>query len=99
MSLKKTECLIFIETHDAYIHAKSLYDSIKLLREAMEFQEQKYAGEENRFNKGRSDTDRLIRYQNDYLNSRLKYLKSLYDYKAAVIDLELVMNTLLEEEL
>lgn len=99
VSLKKTECLIFVETHDAYIHAKSLYDSVKLLRQAMEFQEQKYAGEENRFNKGRSDTDRLIRYQNDYLNSRLKYLRSLYDYKAAVIDLELVMNTLLEEEL
>jgi len=97
VSLKKTECLILTEVHDAFVHAKGMHDSVKLLNEAFQFQKKKYVGEENRFRKGRSDTDRLIRYQNDYLNARLLYLKNLFDYKASLIDLRVSMNTLLEE--
>jgi len=97
VELKKAECLVLVEAHDAFIHARSVYESVKLLEEAAGLQRKKYAGEEDRFNKGRSDTDRLIRYQNDYLGAQLKHLRSLYDYKAALIDLEVATNTLLGE--
>ena len=97
LKLKKTECLVLVEAHDAFIHARSVYESVRLLEEAAELQRKKYAGEEDRFNKGRSDTDRLIRYQNDYLGAQLNHLRSLYDYKAALIDLEVATNMLLGE--
>jgi len=98
VNLKKTECLILVQVHDAFVHLKSMYNSAKLLKEAKELQHKKYLGEEDRFKKGRSDTDRLIRYQNDYLSTKLKYLRSLYDYKTALIDLRVAMNILLQGE-
>lgn len=98
VNLKKLECLILVQTHDAFIHAKSIYGSVGLLKQVMELQHKKYIGEEDRFKKGRSDTDRLIRYQNDYFNAKSAYLKSLYEYQAALIDLRMAMNRLLQEE-
>jgi len=97
VSLKKTECLIFVQIHDAFVHAQSMLDSVVLLKEAMELEHNKYLGEEDRFKKGRSDTDRLIRYQDDYLRAKLVYLTSLYNYKAAIVDLKLATNALLKE--
>lgn len=98
VALKKVECLIFVQTNDAYVHAKRSYDSVKLLRRAADFEYKKYTGEEDRFNKGRSDTDRLLRYQNDFFTAELQYLRSLYTYKAAVIDLNITMNNLLRTD-
>jgi outer membrane protein TolC len=95
VSLKKVECLILVQVHDAYVHAKSLFEAAQLLQLAADLQNKKYTGEEDRFSKGRSDTDRLIRYQNDYLVTKLRYLVSLYNYRAALIDLQHSMNTLL----
>lgn len=97
ITLKKTECEIFVNVHDAYIHLISTYDSAGLLKDAMELQKKKYEGEADRFRKGRSDTDRFIRYQDDYLRARLVYLKILYEYEVAIIDLNLVMNRLFNE--
>jgi len=98
VSLKKTECLILVEAHDAFVHAQTAYNSSKLLREAASFEHKKFLGEKDRFEKGRSDTDRLIRYQDDYLGAQLRYHRSLYGYKAALIDLRVAMNILLEEK-
>ena len=96
VELKKIECLIFVQANDAFFHANRMYDSVKLLRLASDFEHKKYLGEEDRFNKGRSDTDRLLRYQNDYLGAQVRYLRSLYGYKEAVIDLKVAMNNLLK---
>ncbi len=98
VALKKVECLIFVETNDAYVHAKRTYNSVRLLKSAADFEHKKYIGEEDRFNKGRTDTDRLLRYQNDYFVAELVYLKSLYSYKEAVINLNVVMNNLLKTD-
>ncbi|NQT94907.1 MAG: TolC family protein [Candidatus Omnitrophica bacterium] len=98
VNLKKTECLILVQTHDAYIHAKNTYDAVKLQKEAKELEHKKYLGEEDRFNKGRSDTDRLIRYQQDYLRASLAYLRGLYEYESALINLKTVMNRLLQAD-
>ncbi|MCK4422596.1 MAG: TolC family protein, partial [Candidatus Omnitrophica bacterium] len=97
IGLKKTECLILVQVHDAFIDLMSRRDSVDLLEQAKELQHKKYLGEADRFKKGRSDTDRFIRYQNDYLRAKLVYLRSLYKYQEAAIDLKLITNTLLEE--
>ena len=96
VELKKIECLIFVQVNDAFFHANRMHDSVKLLRLAADFEHKKYLGEEDRFNKGRSDTDRLLRYQNDYLGAEVRYLMSMYSYKEAVIDLNVAMNNLLK---
>jgi outer membrane protein TolC len=96
VELKKIECLIFVQVNDAFYHANRMYDSVNFLRLAADFEHKKYLGEEDRFNKGRSDTDRLLRYQNDYLNAEVRFLRSMYDYKEAVIDLNVAMNNLLK---
>jgi len=98
VELKKIECLIFVETNDAYTNLKSSFDAIKLLKQAKELEYKKYIGEKDRYEKGRSDTDKLIRYQQDYLSASLSFLKSLYDYEAALIDLQTTMNKLLQED-
>jgi len=98
VNLKKVECLILVQVHDAFIHAKSLYESANLLKEAAELEGKKYLGEEDRFSKGRSGTDRLLRYQHDYLRASVISLRSLYSYKAAIIDLKATMNSILESE-
>ena len=98
IALKKTECLIFVETNDAFVHAKRMYDSVNLLKKAAEFEHKKYLGEEERFNRGRTDTDRLLRYQNDFFVAELVHLRSLYNYKKAIINLNVVMNNLLKTD-
>ena len=98
VALKKTECLIFVEVNDAFVHAKRMYNSVSLLKKASELEHKKYLGEEERFNRGRTDTDRLLRYQNDFFVARLIYLRSLYNYKEAVINLNVVMNNLLKTD-
>ena len=98
INLKKIECLVLVQTHDAYVHLKNTYDVIKLLKEAKELEHMKYIGEEDRFKKGRSDTDRLIRYQQDYLRASLVYLRGLYEYEIALIDLNTVTNRLLKKQ-
>jgi len=98
VALKKTECLIFVEVNDAFVHAKRMYDSVRLLKKAAELEHKKYLGEEERFNRGRTDTDRLLRYQNDFFAAELIYLRSLYNYKEAVIDLNVAMNNLLKTD-
>jgi outer membrane protein TolC len=98
VNLKKTECLILVETNDAFMHAKNSHAALTLLEQARELQHKKYLGEEARFKTGRSDTDRLIRYQQDYLQAHLAYLKGLYDYEASLIELSTAMNRLLQQE-
>lgn len=98
INLKKTECLILVQVHDAFIHAQNAYYSAELLRQAGQLQQKKYEGEQQRFDMGRSDTDRLIRYQQDHLYAALRSLQASYAYKSAVIELNLAMNNLLQQE-
>jgi len=98
VALKKTECVIFVEVNDAFVHANRVYNSVNLLKKAAELERKKYLGEEERFNRGRSDTDRLLRYQNDFFVAELLYLRSMYNYQTAIINLKVMMNNLLKTD-
>lgn len=98
VALKKTECVIFVEVNDAFVHLNRMYNSVNLLKKAAELEHKKYLGEEQRFNRGRSDTDRLLRYQNDFFVAELLYLRSMYNYQTAIITLKVAMNNLLKTD-
>ncbi|MFC1807856.1 TolC family protein [Candidatus Omnitrophota bacterium] len=98
IELKKIECQILVQTHDAYMHVKNMFESLHLQKEASELEHKKYMGEKDRFEKGRSNTDTLIRYQEDDLRANLAYLASLYAYEEALIDLKVSINKLLQGE-
>ncbi len=52
--------------------------------------------EEKRFSHGRSDTDTMIRFQDDLSNAREEAAEAKYKYYAAVIDLSRREGTLLK---
>lgn len=97
INLKKVECLVLTSVNNAISRLKSAQEVARLQAKALEFQKRKYLAQEKRFKHGRSDTDRFIRYQQDFLKAKLDYLNSLYTYTAADIDLKLTLNTLLKE--
>jgi len=44
VALKKTECVIFVEVNDAFVHANRVYNSVNLLKKAAELERKKYLG-------------------------------------------------------
>lgn len=97
VELKKVECKILTEVHNSVNHANATKDAAFLQREAANLQKLKYEGELKRFTMGRSSTDTLIRYQDDYLNAKLIMLDSFYNYLDALVDLRLQTSELLAE--
>lgn len=97
VNLKKTEATIFIQVNDAVNKATTMNRAAKYQKEAMDLQESKYRAEESRFKKGRSDIDRLIRYQEDFLNAQIAYLLGVFEHKESLIDLKVKTAKLLKE--
>ena len=64
-------------------------------KEIAALQAQKLEEEKKRFNYGRSDTDTLIRFQEDLIQAKYLELESRYQHQAAVVGLELKKGTLL----
>ena len=65
--------------------------------EIAELQKMKLEEEEKKYRYGRSDSDRIIRFQEDYLNAEIARGTALLDYREALIDLFLEQNTYLYE--
>jgi len=59
-------------------------------------QAQKLQEEEKRFNQGRSDTDTLIRFQEDVIQDKLKAAEAKHRYLLSLIDLQQKTDTLLD---
>ncbi|MFH2145782.1 MAG: TolC family protein [Candidatus Omnitrophota bacterium] len=95
--LKKTEHKIFVEITNALDEIKNKTEKIKLNEEIVKLQAKKLAFEEARFNSGRSNTDTLIRYQEDLLAAKLALALALYEYKLAGINLNRSQNVLLDK--
>lgn len=57
------------------------------MRRVENLQEGKLSQEEKKFRYGRSNSDAIIRYQEDLLNAKLKTQKACYEYTASILDL------------
>lgn len=97
LKLKSVECKVVVDIKDALDAFLSRINAQKNSREIANLHKKKLEAEEARFNSGRSDTDTLIRYQEDLLIAEVSLALAGYELKAAEIDLALKENTLLDK--
>ena len=95
ITLKLVERIITIEISDK-VRGCNIYREFALNSiEIAKLQAQKLKEEEKRFNLGRSNTDTLIRYQEDVLLAKQASVLAQYQFYSALVDLELEKGTLL----
>ncbi len=97
VELKKIEYKIMLDIISAVDALNNRKERIKLNQQIARLQKSKLAFEEKRFALGRSDSDTLIRYQDDLLNAQLALAQGLFEHEKASVELKLLENSLLEE--
>lgn len=97
LELKKRERLILTQINDLVTRVNILAGRVMTKKRVVELEAKKLEAERKRFQYGRSNSDYMVRYQNDLLNARLELNVTLYDYMAAYIDLKVAQNILLDE--
>jgi outer membrane protein TolC len=96
LDLKRIERWILIEMKDGVRNCRILEQRASKQENVVRLQEEKLAAELKAYQYGRSDTDTVIRYQDDLLSSRLLYTQALFDYKQSLVELSLKENILLD---
>lgn len=97
VDLKKTEYKLMVDVINAVDTINNRTEKIKFNQQIAKLQEGKLTFEEKRFASGRSNSDTLIRYQEDSLNAQLALAQSLFEYEQASVELKLLENSLLDE--
>ena len=93
--LKLVERKIAIEIMD-YVRDCNIYKEFALNSiDIAELQAKKLEEEEKRFNLGRSNTDTLIRYQEDVIHAKQASVLAQYQFYSTLVDLELKKGILL----
>ena len=95
--LKRTERLILKEINNKVKEVNSLKNRIELLTSIRKLQENKLNEETKNLHFGRSNSDTIIRYENDLLQASLNLALSSFKYRVSLIDLDLAKNTLLNK--
>ena len=97
VDMKKIERLILTELVDSVRDCNVLRKRASIQNDIAGIQDNKLKEEEKRFKFGRSNTDTIIRFQEDSLNAKLLAAQAAYDYHISLIDLSLSENTLLDK--
>jgi len=95
LQMKYLERAITTEIIDHVRSCNILQEAAVNAEKIAALQRRKLEEEEKRFNSGRSDTDTLIRFQEDVIQAELQALRSKLNYYSAVIDLRVAENALL----
>jgi outer membrane protein TolC len=95
--LRDVERKIITEINNSYEDVKAFEKSIPYVFSAVDLQKEKLQEEVKSFTYGRSNTKRIIDYQNDLLNAQREKTEYLYRHKAAVVDLERAMNVIIKK--
>lgn len=95
--LKRTERLILKEINNKVKEVNSLKNRIELLTSISKLQKNKLNEETKNLRFGRSNSDTIIRYEEDLLQARLDLSSSLFKYRVSLINLDLAKNTLLNK--
>ncbi len=96
LELKVAERKIFTEINDLVMRVKVRIGQVLTRRRVAELETKKLEAEEKRFRLGRSDSDVIIRYQEDVLSARSSHMQALYDYWVSLIDLRVAQGVLLD---
>lgn len=90
---RKVATVILNQARDCQVLQQSAMTKEKIA----ELQKKKFEEQEKRFSRGRSDTDTLIRFQEDFLKAQKEAAQSKYEYQLSLIDLKREEGTLLKE--
>lgn len=91
--LKDTENRVISQVTQSYKNYKDLSRKVWHLSKATESQRLKWQGEVKKYNQGRSDPDLVIRYQDDYIQTRLLHLRAKVDMKIEFAKLQLALGS------
>jgi outer membrane protein TolC len=95
IALKNIERTIVTQVSNAFYDYVSFDKILVALIEAAQLQQEKLQEEEKRFKYGRSDTKRLIDYQEDYLKAQLEVARGIFELEISRVNLEKVLNIIL----
>ena len=96
VTFKKTERTIVTEIDDMVRKVNLAKDTAELRINIEDLQKRKLEEETKQFGIGRSDSDRIIRFQEDLLKARILALRALRKYKDSLVDLYVAENTYLD---
>ena len=96
INLKKVEKTIVIEVDDSVRKVNVDRNKAEQRMKIEELQRKKLEEEEKQFFIGRSDSDKIIRFQEDLLQAKILALKAIRDYKNSLVDLHVTKNTFLD---
>lgn len=85
--IKSLERRIAVEVHDQLRNCAVYYSTAKSLGDIALLQQKKFDEESKKYFSGRSDTDTLLRYQEDLLNALWNKAQAQYRYQLSLIDL------------
>ncbi len=95
--LKRVERLILRELNNTVNEVNTVKNQVTLSGILVMLQGDKLKEEEKRQKYGRSNSDILIRFEEDLLTARLQAAYDLFRYRVSLIDLDLAQNTLLDK--
>ncbi len=95
INLKKLEVEIASELNIRVRRVNIDAEKIRRWEEIVRLQAEKLIAEEKRAKYGRSNSDILIRYQNDLLNAQMSLAASYLEYRVSRIELELAKNNII----
>lgn len=88
LELKRKEDEIKTEVIEKIEIYKNSLRKMNITSQARQNQYQKLKGELKKYEQGRSDSDILIRFQNDYIDSKRIALQAQVDYKIALLEMK-----------
>jgi len=97
LNLKLLERQITIEIIDQVRNCNVFQELAFSSEEIAELQDKKLQEEEKRFNQGRSDTDTLIRFQEDLVRARGESAEAKHRYYTSLVELQRKSGELLEK--
>jgi outer membrane protein len=93
-SLKNMENKIIATIKNGYKKYRSARSRMYVVATAVQHQKLKWEGEVKKYDQGRSDPDVVIRYQNDYLDTKKLYAQSVFDYAMSRLELDSIRGLL-----
>jgi outer membrane protein TolC len=97
INLKLLERRIAVEITDQVRSCRIFREAALNEERIAQLQQQKFQEEEKKFRYGRSDTDTLIRFQEDWLDARGAAAAAKHRYHTAMVDLALKEGSLLDK--
>lgn len=96
LQLRDKELEIVEQVTKKIRQTENAFSRLLIALKARDHQYQKLVGELKKYGQGRSDSDTVIRFQNDYIDAQRLALKSQVDYRLSQLDLVYVNGMVIE---